>query len=66
MKDYGIKTVNDDEMSPNTINLEIVYIRMLWSWLQEEEILSRPIKVNSVQKVVENRTGGEPFDEADL
>ena len=58
--------MNDDDMSPNTVNLEIVCIRMFWSWLQEEEMLFRPIKVNSVPKVVENRTCGEPFDEADL
>lgn len=66
LKDYGIKRVTNDEMSPNTVNLEIVYIRMFWTWLQEEEILIRPITVNSVRKAVENRTGGDPFDDGDL
>ena len=66
LRDYGISRVNDDGMSPNTVNLEIVYLKMWWKWLQETEVLSRPITVNSVQKAVENRTGGEPFEGDDL
>lgn len=63
---YGINRVNDDEMSPNTVNLEVVYIRMFWRWLQDEEIINRPLRVNSVQKAVEKRVGSEPFAPGDL
>ena len=66
LKDYGIDRVNNDGMSPNTVNLEIVYLKMWWKWLQETEALSRPISVNNVQKAVENRTDGEPFEGDDL
>tara|TARA_R110002012_G_scaffold83478_1_gene210074 strand:+ start:1809 stop:3023 length:1215 start_codon:yes stop_codon:yes gene_type:complete len=63
---YGLQRINEEGMSPNTANLEIVYLRMFWKWLQDEEILDRPLRVNSVSKAVENRTGGEPFAPGDL
>lgn len=63
---YGLDRVNEDGMSPNTVNFEIVFIRMFWRWLQDEEILDRPLRVNSVTKAVENRIGGDPFKEGDL
>lgn len=63
---YGLDRINKDGMAPSTTNLEIVYIRMWWTWLQDEEILSRPLRVNSVTQAVENRTGGEPFAQGDL
>lgn len=49
-------------MSPSTVNLEIVYFRMFWSWLQSEEILDRPLDMPKLRQAVENRTGGEPFE----
>ena len=63
---YGLDRVTKDGMSPNTANFEIVFIRAWWKWLQDEEILDRPLRVNSVQKAVENRIGGEPFKSGDL
>lgn len=64
--DYGLDRINNDEMSPNTAQFEIVFIRAWWKWLQDEEILDRPLRVNGVQKAVENRVGGEPFAKGDL
>ena len=64
--DYGLDRINNDGMSPNTAQFEIVFLRAWWKWLQDEEILSRPLRVNAVQKAVENRTGGEPFAGDDL
>ena len=63
---YGLNRVNEDGMSPNTVNLEVVYIRMWIKYLQDEEVLNRPLRVNSVQKAIENRTGGEPFSKGHL
>jgi len=63
---YGLDRINKDGYSPNTVNLEIVYLRMFWKFLQDEEILDRPLRVNSVSKAVENRIGGEPFKKGDL
>ena len=63
---YGLDRINDDGMSPNTANFEIVCIRAWWRWMQDEEILDRPLRVNSVQVAVENRTGGDPFKDGDL
>ena len=53
-------------MSPNTVALEIVCLKVWWKWLQDEEILDRPLRVNGVQKAVENRISGEPFASGDL
>ena len=39
---YGLNRINDDGMAPSTVSLEIVYVRMWWRWLQDEEILDRP------------------------
>lgn len=66
LSDYGLSRINDDGMSPNTAQFEIVFLRSWWKWLQDEEILDRPLRVNGVQKAVENRTGGEPFNDGDL
>jgi integrase len=63
---YGLNRVNEDGMSPNTVNGEIIYIRMWWTYLQDEEIIDRPLKVNSVQTAIENRTSNEPFRDGDL
>lgn len=63
---YGRSRVTDDGMSPNTVNLEVVYIRMWWKYLNNEEIVSRTLRIDSVQKAIENRTGGEPFAPGDL
>ena len=66
LKNYGLNRINEDGYAPSTVNLEIVYLRMWISWLQDEEILTRPIKVKGVQQAVENRTQGEPFKPGDL
>jgi len=63
---YGLQRINDDGMATSTVNLEIVYLRMWWKWLQDEEILSRPLGVNPVKQAVENRTSGMPFHGDDL
>lgn len=63
---YGLQRINDDGMAPTTVNLEIVYLRMWWRWLQDEEILSRPLRVNPIKQAVENRTSGMPFHGDDL
>lgn len=66
LKNYGLNRINDDGFSPNTVNLEIIYIRMWFTWLLDENLITRAPKVNSVSKAVENRTGGEPFAKGDL
>lgn len=63
---YGQERITVDGMSPNTVQLEIVCIKAFWRWLQDEEILDRPLRINPVQKAVENRTGTEPFANGDL
>lgn len=65
-KRYGLDRINKDGYAPSTVNLEIVYLRMWITWLQDEEIINRPIKVPGVQQAVENRTGSEPFQPGDL
>jgi len=55
----GLIRINEEGMSPNTAQFEIVFLEAWWKWLQDEEILDRPLRVNGVQKAVENRTGGE-------
>lgn len=65
-KRYGLNRINLDGMSPNTVNFEIVYIRMWISWLNDEGIHQKVLKVPSVRKAVENRTGTEPFLDGDL
>lgn len=62
LRGYARDRVNIDGMSPSTVNLEIVYFRMFWSWLQSEEILDRPLDMPKLRQAVENRTGGEPFE----
>ena len=66
LKNYGLNRINDDGFSPNTVNLEIIYIRMWFTWLLDENLITRAPKVNSVSKAVENRTGGELFAQGDL
>ena len=65
-KRYGLNRINLDEMSPNTVNLEIVYVRMWIDWLNTEGIIRKAIRVPSVKKAVENRTGSEPFAPGEL
>ena len=66
LADYGLNRINEEGMSANTAQFEIVFLRAWWKWLQDEEILDRPLRVNGVQKAIENRTGGEPFAKGDL
>ena len=66
LTNYGLDRVNKDGMSASTANFEIVFLKAFWRWLQDEEVLTRPIRINSVQRAVENRIGGEPFAPGDL
>jgi len=65
-KRYGLNRITQDKMSPNTTNFEIIYIRMWISWLNDEGIIRRVIRVPSVRKAVENRTSTAPFLNDDL
>ena len=64
--EYGLDRTTKDGMSPNTVNLELVYLKMWWTWLQETEVISRPLTINKLKARVENRAAGEPFATCDL
>lgn len=66
LRRYALDRVNKDGFAVSTVNLEVVYIRMFVKWLQEEEIINRPINCPGLRKAIENRTQSEPFAPGDL
>jgi len=66
LRRYALDRVNKDGFAVSTVNLEVVYVRMWIKWLQDEEIINRPINCPSLRKAVENRTQSEPFAPGDL
>ena len=66
LQDYALNRTNDDGIALNTANLEVVFIRMWWTWLQETEVIARPLSVDKLKPAIENRTSGEPFAPGDL
>lgn len=66
LQDYALNRTNDDGIALNTANLEVVFLRMWWTWLQETEVIARPITVDKLKPAIEKRTSGEPFAPGDL
>ena len=66
LRSYAMDRVSKDGLSPNTVNLEVVYFSMFWSWLQSEELVARSWDMLKLRQAIENRTGGESFADGDL
>ena len=63
---YALDRVNKDGYSLNTANLQVVYLKMWWTWLMDTEVVTRPITINKLKPAIENRVSGEPFAPGDL
>ncbi len=66
LQEYALNRSTKDGMSANTINGEVTFLRMWWKWLQDNEIIVRPIQVSKLRIGVHHRTSGEAFAKGDL
>lgn len=66
LQNYGIDMVSSGRFSRSTAKLHIVFLRMWWKYLQETEVLERPLTIRPLRTAIENRTGSEPFSPGDL
>ena len=66
LQEYPLNRCDEDGMARSTSNLEVVFLKMWWSWLNETEVISRPITIRKLKQAVELRTSGEPFAPGDL
>lgn len=64
--DYALTRATMDGYARNTVNNEVMYIRMWWKWLQDSEIVSRPINIPKLKGAISTKVSGEPFAEGHL
>jgi len=66
LQEYAINRVNNDGMAPKSVNQEVMFIRMWWSWMQSKEILNRPIEIPKIRQRVGSRASTAPFEKGHL
>ena len=66
LQEYAINRVNQDGLTPKSVNQEVMFLRMWWSWMQTKEILNRPMDIPKIRERVGSRTSTAPFEKGHL
>lgn len=60
LQKYALDRVNKDNLKIKSVNQEVIFLRMWWSWLQSTEVTNRQLDVPKLKERVSTRSNSEP------
>ena len=66
LQKYALDGVDKENLKIKSVNQEVMFLRMWWSWLQSTEVTNRQLDLPKPKERVGTRSNSEPFGKGHL